>query len=299
MIILLLEAENNLINPVVSKLTKNINKSCVKIVNNLAKADSLHEYRKPPLFELGWFLVYAGSDKNVIKELASVENNIVVFHAYSRSKGEVFTNVLTDNKYSFKIIDNLRVEKEQKLAYIKRELNISDSDATYLYNRTRGYLRDLTNGVCALKGVPIVSRNDIKALVPKTPKFGLNDLYNFLLGSPSCELTYTEAVSIIYKYRYGIEYLREFLLNKLEIQMTIATLVASGELSVENYRGFKHKRLTDITEFQLYKLIELNKEISYDYLYFLFTNISKITVNNAGLLMFLNMFRLRKEKNNV
>ena len=299
MIILLLEAENNLINPVVNKLTQNVNKSCVKMLNNKIKADELYEFRKPPLFELGWFLVYAGTDKSVIRELASVEKNVVILQAYSRSKGETITNILTENKYSFKIIDNLKVEKSQKIAYIKRELCISDSDATYLYNRTRGYLRDLTNGVCALKGIPIVSRADIKALVPKTSKYGLNDLYNFLLGLPSCELNYAEAVSIIYKYRYGIEFLREFLLNKLEIQMTIAELVASGELSVDNYREFKHKRLTDITEFQLYKLIEQNKEVSYDYLYFLFINISKITVNSTGLLMFLNMFRLRKERNDV
>ena len=160
-------------------------------------------------------------------------------------------------------------------------------------------MRDLTNGVCALKSLPLVTKSDIKAVVPKTAKFGLNDLYNFLLGSPSCELTYAEAVSIIYKYKYGIEFLKEFLLKKLEVHMTVFELVASGELSIDNYRGFKHKRITDITEFQLYKLIEQCKEISYDYLSFLFITISKITINNAGLLMLLNMFRLRKEKNNV
>lgn len=294
MIFVLMEAENNLINPVIPKLTHKINKSCVKYIRDKVKLDQLSEFKKPPLFEQGWFLIYKGLDRNIIRFLGSLDNNVTVFQAFNKAKCEQLINILVECKLKYKIIDNLQISKDTKLDYIRRELHISGGDVDYLYNRTRGYLRDLTNAVYALKHLRLVTRDDIKALVPKTARFGLVDIYNYMIGLSECKMSYEDAIKIVYKYRYGIEFLREFLLSKLKSQMLVYELMSSGELSINNYRGFKHKSLTEITEYQLYKIIEQNREVSFEYLYFLEINLSKIPNNSVGVLQLVNILQLRK-----
>lgn len=295
MIFLLIEAENNMINPVLPVLTKSWSTSCIKKLPNKIDTAQLSVYKEPPLFESGWFLIYAGKDSSVIKTLCTLENNVIVLQAFSRSKAEVLSELLSGLNVRFKIIDNLKIDKKEKLAFIKRELHIDDKDVDYLYRRTRGYVRDLTNGVLALKTLPHVSRPDIRALVPATAKYGLSDLFNFLIGTLDSSMTYQDAIGIIFRYRYGLEFLRDFLLENLKIYMTVYDYVASGELSIENYRENRPSSLTMITERRLYIIIEQYKQISYDYLYFLYNSISAIPRKNDGILMLINVFRLRKE----
>lgn len=299
MVIVLLEAENNMINPVVPTLTKNINPSCVKILYKKINVEQLNEYKKPPLLETGWFLVYSGVDKRVMQYLVKLDFNITILCAHSRSSGELISEFLTGLGIEFRIIDNLNISKQTKIEYIKRELLLNESDATYLYNRTRGYLKDLTSAVFALKGLTDITRKDIKSLVPKTEKFGLNDLYNYLIGDKSTDMKYENAVKLVHKYRYGFDFLKEFLLEKLQQTMRVFEKVSTGELSIENYREYSDKSLTALSQFQLYKIIEQYRDISYDYLYFLFVNVSSLTSNGIGLLMLLNLLKLRKETVNV
>lgn len=299
MVLVLLEAENNLINPVVKTLSAKINPSCVKILHKKVTVEQLTDYKKPPLLESGWFLVYAGGDTKVIQFLTKLNFNITVLQAYNRSKGELICNYLAERGCEYKIIDNLNVSKQAKLDYIKAELGLSDSEAVYLYNRTRGYLRDLTNAVFALKGLPQVTRKDIKSLVPKTERYGLNDLFNYLIGEPSNNMHYEDAIKIIHKYKYGFEFLKEFLSDKVKQTLLVFEKVAAGELSIENYREYNDKSLTSLSQFQLYKIIEQYRDISYDYLYFLSVNLSSMPSNSIGLLMLINLVKLRKETTNV
>ena len=295
MVFVLLEHENNQINPVIPKISEPFNVNCIVQLMKKVSYENITQYKKPPLFENGWFLIYPGDDTRIISYLCRLQNNVTVIMCYSRSKSENILNFLTDAKIEYRFIDNFKVSKEEKLNYIRNNLKIDESDVTYLYNRTRGYLRDLTNAVTALKHLDYVTRNSIKSIVPKTDKVGLNDLYEFLIGTSNCKASYEEAIQIINRYRYGFDFLREFLLDKLQIHLLVYDYTISGELTIQNYRDFHKKELSTVTTFQLGKIVEQFKEISYEYLYFLFINISKLSNEQKDLIMLINIFRLRKE----
>ena len=293
MLFILLESDYNVINPVVPRLSNNFKKDCIKTIKSTSTIADLEIYKKPPLFELGWFLIYSGTDNKIISFLGKLTQNVTVIKVSNVAQGEQIAEVLINKHIEFKLINNLKISKKDKLAYIMQELQISDADCNYLYNRTRGYLKDLISAINSLKNLQCVTRQDIKTLVPKTSKYGLNNLYNYLIGVEE-DMTYEQAVTLIYKYRYGLEFLREFLLDKLRQQMLVFKYIASGELTFENYKVFKSESLTSLTTYQLYKMIEQYKIVSFDLLYFLFTSIEKIPINDSGTVMLLNIFRLRK-----
>jgi hypothetical protein len=296
MIFVLLEQENNVIAPMIPKLTASINKSCVKYIQNKVKVDQILCYKELPLFERGWFLVYSGIDKSVIKFLCSLDTSTVVLKQVSKSKCEATIALLKSLKLDYKFIDNWEIKKQTKIDYILREISVDNKDAEYLYNRTRGYTKAIVEGVSALKTLNNITREDIRALVPKSDRYGLLDLYKYLILSPDCTMGYSDAVLIIYRYRYGFQYVKDFLLGNLTTAMEVYGYIASGELTITNYREVHAKLITTITEYQVYKIIEQYNRVSYEYLYFLYTSISKLSKGDTGIYMLLNILRVRKGK---
>jgi hypothetical protein len=78
--------------------------------------------------------------------------------------------------------------------------------------------------------------------------------------------------------------------------MEVYGYIASGELTITNYREVHAKLITTITEYQVYKIIEQYNRVSYEYLYFLYTSISKLSKGDTGIYMLLNILRVRKGK---
>ena len=199
---------------------------------------------------------------------------------------------------SFKVIDNLKIPKEEKLAYIRRELSLSETDVNYLYNRTRGYTKNLVQAVLSLKALPQINRSIIKAVVPKTSRYGLGDVFLFLIGADT-KIKYEECIEVIYRYRYATEFLKEFLQKNIKAYLEIYELLSKGTLTLYNYKELRlskdYKILTTFSEYQLYKVIERYKSISYEYLYFLSLNIAKIPSHSRGILAIINLLQTRKE----
>ena len=298
MIYLLLEEENNLINSVITKLSSKMRASSVVRLHRKIEESDVLKYKQPPMFDNGWFIVYDGNNNSVIKTLCSYDKNVTIVQAHTYSAGEKLMSDMASASLSFKIIDNLKIPKEEKLAYIRRELSLSETDVNYLYNRTRGYTKNLVQAVLSLKALPQINRSIIKAVVPKTSRYGLGDVFLFLIGADT-KIKYEECIEVIYRYRYATEFLKEFLQKNIKAYLEIYELLSKGTLTLYNYKELRlskdYKILTTFSEYQLYKVIERYKNISYEYLYFLSLNIAKIPSYSRGILVIINLLQTRKE----
>ncbi len=298
MIYLLLEEENNLINSVITKLSSKMRASSVVRLHRKIEESDVLKYKQPPMFDNGWFIVYDGNNNSVIKTLCSYDKNVTIVQAHTYSAGEKLMSDMASASLSFKIIDNLKIPKEEKLAYIRRELSLSETDVNYLYNRTRGYTKNLVQAVLSLKALPQINRSIIKAVVPKTSRYGLGDVFLFLIGADT-KIKYEECIEVIYRYRYATEFLKEFLQKNIKAYLEIYELLSKGTLTLYNYKELRlskdYKILTTFSEYQLYKVIERYKSISYEYLYFLSLNIAKIPSHSRGILAIINLLQTRKE----
>lgn len=298
MIYLLLEEENNLINSVITKLSSKMRASSIVRLHRKVEESDVLKYKQPPMFDNGWFIVYDGNNNSIIKTLASYDKNVTIIQAHTYSAGEKLMSDMASASLSFRIIDNLKISKEEKLAYIRRELSLSETDVNYLYNRTRGYTRNLVQAVLSLKALPQINRSIIKAVVPKTSRYGLGDVFLFLIGADT-KIKYEECIEVIYRYRYATEFLKEFLQKNIKAYLEIYELLSKGTLTLYNYKELRlskdYKILTTFSEYQLYKVIERYKSISYEYLYFLSLNIAKIPSYGRGILAIINLLQTRKE----
>ena len=298
MIYLLLEEENNLINSVITKLSSKMRASSIVRLHRKIEESDVLKYKQPPMFDNGWFIVYDGNNNSVIKTLCSYDKNVTIVQAHTYSAGEKLMSDMASASLSFKIIDNLKIPKEEKLAYIRRELSLSETDVNYLYNRTRGYTKNLVQAVLSLKALPQINRSIIKAVVPKTSRYGLGDVFLFLIGADT-KIKYEECIEVIYRYRYATEFLKEFLQKNIKAYLEIYELLSKGTLTLYNYKELRlskdYKILTTFSEYQLYKVIERYKNISYEYLYFLSLNIAKIPSYSRGILAIINLFQKKKE----
>lgn len=298
MIYLLLEEENNLINSVITKLSSKMRASSIVQLHRKVEESDVLKYKQPPMFDNGWFIVYDGNNNSIIKTLASYDKNVTIIQAHTYSAGEKLMSDMASASLSFRIIDNLKIPKEEKLAYIRRELSLSETDVNYLYNRTRGYTRNLVQAVLSLKALPQINRSIIKAVVPKTSRYGLGDVFLFLIGADT-KIKYEECIEVIYRYRYATEFLKEFLQKNIKAYLEIYELLSKGTLTLYNYKELRlskdYKILTTFSEYQLYKVIERYKSISYEYLYFLSLNIAKIPSYGRGILAIINLLQTRKE----
>ena len=298
MIYLLLEEENNLINSVITKLSSKMRDSSVVRLHRKIEESDVLKYKQPPMFDNGWFIVYDGNNNSVIKTLCSYDKNVTIVQAHTYSAGEKLMSDMVSASLSFKVIDNLKIPKEEKLAYIRRELSLSETDVNYLYNRTRGYTKNLVQAVLSLKALPQINRSIIKAVVPKTSRYGLGDVFLFLIGADT-KIKYEECIEVIYRYRYATEFLKEFLQKNIKAYLEIYELLSKGTLTLYNYNELRlskdYKILTTFSEYQLYKVIERYKSISYEYLYFLSLNIAKIPSHSRGILAIINLLQTRKE----
>lgn len=298
MIYLLMEEENNLINSVITKLSSKMRPSSIVRLHRKTEERDVSKYKQPPMFDKGWFIVYEGNNNSVIKTLGSYDKNVTIVQAHTYSAGEKLMLDMASASLSFKIIDNLKIPKEEKLAYIRRELSLNETDVNYLYNRTRGYTRNLVQAVLSLKSLPQVNRSVIKAVVPKTSRYGLGDVFLFLIGADT-KIKYEECIEMIYRYRYAAEFLKEFFQKNIKAYLEIYELLSKGTLTFYNYKELRlskdYKILTTFSEYQLYKVIERYKSISYEYLYFLSLNIAKIPSYSRGILAIINLLQTRKE----
>lgn len=298
MIYLLLEEENNLINSVITKLSSKMRDSSIVRLHRKIEESDVLKYKQPPMFDNGWFIVYDGNNNSVIKTLCSYDKNVTIVQAHTYSAGEKLMSDMVSASLSFKVIDNLKIPKEEKLAYIRRELSLSETDVNYLYNRTRGYTKNLVQAVLSLKALPQINRSIIKAVVPKTSRYGLGDVFLFLIGADT-KIKYEECIEVIYRYRYATEFLKEFLQKNIKAYLEIYELLSKGTLTLYNYKELRlskdYKILTTFSEYQLYKVIERYKSISYEYLYFLSLNIAKIPSHSRGILAIINLLQTRKE----
>ena len=104
---------------------------------------------------------------------------------------------------------------------------------------------------------------------------------------------------MIYRYRYAAEFLKEFFQKNIKAYLEIYELLSKGTLTFYNYKELRlskdYKILTTFSEYQLYKVIERYKSISYEYLYFLSLNIAKIPSYSRGILAIINLLQTRKE----
>lgn len=308
MIFIIVEAENNLINSVIPRFTQKFDQNCIKKLHNKVKLDDLQEYKKPPLLELGWFLIYGGRDEKIIKFLCSIEENITVLQAYNNAHKEFLENILLSLEHEYKVINNLEISREEKINYVLTNLNVTSNLAVYIVNRTRANVKEIVKAVETLRHVQYVDKQIVRSLVPKVKQYSVNDLYLYLIGECSKQkfgksMTSSDAVQIVYDYRYGFEFLNGFLVDKIQTDLKIYKLIETSGLSLSNYKSFRNnktlnsdKMITAMSEYQLYKVIDRHRRVSSEYLYFLLVSLKRMENNFLGLMSLISLIKLQEEK---
>lgn len=297
MIIVLLEKSDNLINSFLDKLYQRIPKSCRATINKKTSYEKIKSYEQPPLLTSGWLLIVSPEVTNAqIKLIDAIsENNYVVFNCNTKKSFTDLQEKLIDLKITFKIVDNYKVSKEHIVKYIMENLKVSEDNAKYLARRQNYYIRSVVSAVNILKTLPTVNRDAIKKYTSKNESIPIYEIFNYVFKLDNCKLSYTDAIKLVYQYRYGFSHVLSYLLDTCALYLYVFELMVDGQLTIQNYKDFRRdtadKKIKNITEYQLSKIVTHFDVISVEYLFFVQQTVSNIADDVSGIPDFINFLK--------
>ena len=269
MILVVLENEFNIINSVIDGLMNKVHASTIKrFTAKEPDDDDIQMLKQQPLLGNQWVIILNRKSLRWIKKFELKRDLIIVqFNnnkEYESNKAHI--------PGEFKIINNLSVKKDVVISWIEKELNVSDKLAKSIYSRANGRLKNIVEGVNALKSLDKVTHADIIACVEPPFTISIYDVFYTLLGIGKTK-NYEEIISFLYKFNDSGRWLKQTLLKLLDDYIQVFTDVEKGDLSLKNIESFKSlsnsKLYKELSVTQLYKIIELHNNLSLEYLYLL------------------------------
>lgn len=291
MIILMVEKKDNLINIFRDKLYEQYPKSS-RLNLNSKTLDNVKPYlHSRPVLTSNW-LIEINYRLNIksIKDILQT-NNIHLITVYSVEDMENKRDELATNGFKFTIFDNSKIDKQDLIDYIGETLSIDYELSKFIYNRSKGYVKDIAIAINILSTLPSIDKKVIKEYTYGRNSLGLFAVVDSLLGVS--EFPIKKVVQVVYDYRYGFEFLLKFISKQLEDYLVIYNYIENGQLSLDNYREFNpdDSKFRKISSYVVLKAIKLYSRVSKTLLYFLLNKIKSINpsvYNIYELLMLLN-----------
>lgn len=301
MLLVVQENPYNVITAVIDKVRQNFRNSSIKYVHRKTKKDVIDSFNKPPLFNSGWLIICSSSvPARTIKTLVdSSAQNIVYIQTSTKSETSDLKEKLFKADIEYTFVDNYVVSESDLINYCMTELPISSSNAQYLVRRHNAYVKDVVESVNRLKFLPTVERAHINNYTEKTLKFGLYDVFTFLIDySDEKRCTYKDAVAVVYAYRYGIKYLRKYLIKSFEEIKEVFLLAETGQLTIKNYKEVKthtsNKMLKELTENRIKYYLTLFNSCSTEYLDYMKHLLEKCSTGYWGACDIIKILQLRE-----
>lgn len=284
MIYVLLEQEYNVMNSVEDEFVKKFKKSSVRrFGNERTAASDLTEFRSTPLFDNCWLIICG---PQMIRNLAMLcpEKNVILIKV--TRKGQLNSTVDGIGKYAYEVIDNYKVERDVVLAWIEKELNISERLAKYLYNRVRGNLKCVVESVRLLALLPSITQHSIRETIREQNGVSVYAIVQYMLGIGD-RVEYENIVQMLYDFRYATNWLVSSILQELKLYRFTYDAMDSGKLTLTNYREFmsecSDKTVRDMSTYRMKKLVESHNWVSTELVYFLIFRIESLPSGNSSL----------------
>ena len=269
MILVVLESEFNVINSVVDSICEKVHSSVIKkFVVNEPESEDIQSVKQSPLFGNNWIILLNRKSIKWLRQFDCTRDLIIVLFN-NRKEYESNKSRLPEG---FKLIDNLKVDKNVVVDWIVKELNISTPLAKAIYSRAKGRIRNIVEGVNALKSLDNITHSDIVAVIEPPYKVSIYNVFNAMLGIEESN-NYKELVSYLYKFNDSGRWLKLTLLKMLDDYIQIFMDIEKGDLSLKNIDSFKalsnNKLYKELNANQLYRIIELHSSVSLEYLFLL------------------------------
>ena len=238
--------------------------SSVVRVNKKSKITDLKKLTSKPLLTSKWLVfIDSKTESATLKFVGSQDSCICVYYTTSiRSKSDFNMCKSICNETEF--IDNLNIGKENSISFIKSNINISDSDAEFLYNRCNKFLPYISESVNLLKGLQVfITRSHIQNYTPKHLNITPNTLFYNLVGIKCSD---TKMISeYLYAYRYAFDYIYKSINALFSACSILYKDIESGELSNDNIEEYhaNHANLNVSIYFIRTTLNEIYPSLSY------------------------------------
>lgn len=287
----MVEKKDNIINLFRDKLYDQFPRSS-RLNLNSKTVDEIKPYlNSRPILTSNWLVEinYRVSIKS-IKDILQLQN-INLITVYSNEDMEYKRDELATNGFKFTIFDNSKIAKEDLIEHISKSLDIDSDLAKYIYNRSKGYVKDIAIAISVLSTLPNIDRKIIREYTYGRSSLGLFSVIDSLLGVSKFPIK--SVVKVIYDYRYGFDFLLKFIIKQLEDYLVVYNYIEGGQLNLDNYKEFNpdDTAYKKISSYVVLKVIKLYSRVSKALLYFLLNKIKSINPSPYciyELLMLLN-----------
>lgn len=305
MLVCLIEAETNIIKPLVGKLTKNFpTEYIVHIRSKKLEANELNMLKHKPLLCSQWCVVIHCDKFSRDTAIALAKDNLVIWQVENKHTAVSIKGSSKD----IQVIDNSRLAQDDVIAWIQKELavyneakgkvtTVNEKTAKYLYRRVDGYIDYLVQAVNVLKYELrreehyTLTKDLIDRYVTKVSPVKRYHVLNALLGQ---ECNYSREMITVYLSRglYEWKSLKEYILKEIENYKRVFEYEMSGELSLTNILEFlKENNTLEMTDSKIKGILLAHRSISYERLIFLESFITSLPNDALGACRFCSFVR--------
>lgn len=251
-----------------------------------------------PVMSEGWLVLINLPDVTgtLVREL-DIPDNVNVYIVRNKDKMAEVSRVFFEEKVKFSVVDNLNPSKEEINLYVMESLGISKELALHICKRHKYFLPKVAESVDILKGVESITKDTINKYTQKSGDVSFNSLFYYIIGFGDKLPRHSQIVKLVYKYRYGFDFLMKFINKRFSSYLYIFDKIAEGSLSLENYLDYyeTHKSdFKDVTPYELKNAIESYGVVSYDKLYYLSVMYQRDSERGTTVVSLLNLLRLSR-----
>lgn len=268
---------------VMGKLLKKFPQSSQITINKFNYYQAIETIAFRPILTESWLVRV--SDRLQITQMEKIlkhKENVNVITVRDSLKLETLKEKFISQGIPFKVVENKKISQQDLIVYVCESLPISYKDAVYLCKRHNMYAPMIVNSVNSLLLFDKVNRDIIKKYTKRYDSVNLTEIVDSMLGVSTHKKS--KIIEKIYEFRYGLEFLLDFIVNELNNYELVFRLIESGELNLDNYRDVKAeanskkelKKLSSISDYRLYNMIESFSSVSIELLYLTKTSVELI-----------------------
>lgn len=268
---------------VMGKLLKKFPQSSQITINKFNYYQAIETIAFRPILTESWLVRV--SDRLQITQMEKIlkhKENVNVITVRDSLKLETLKEKFISQGIPFKVVENKKISQQDLIVYVCESLPISYKDAVYLCKRHNMYAPMIVNSVNSLLLFDKVNRDIIKKYTKRYDSVNLTEIVDSMLGVSTHKKS--KIIEKIYEFRYGLEFLLDFIVNELNNYELVFRLIESGELNLDNYRDIKAeanskkelKKLSSISDYRLYNMIESFSSVSIELLYLTKTSVELI-----------------------
>lgn len=287
-----MEDRYNVINPVEPAFLKKFHTPSVKRIVEGVSTQLLASIATPPLLDNNWLIIVDNARcLYAIKSLHPEKNTLLVYARNNKDR-ETILEQLED--FDCKIIDNYKVDKNVIKVWIEQKLHCNWDTATYLYNRLGHRLSNIVTSVQQLENFPYVNRTIIKEYTEKLVSVSVYDVVAYVLGIGRRD--YSEIVQWLYNFRNSFRWVKKQLCAELELYLKVFEYMASGQLTIVNYKEFVKicgdKTIRECNAWKIKKIIEAHDVLSSEFIYYLLIQIDSINNYQSGVIQIMTLAKI-------